>query len=184
MAQGDALRMKYVPNILSSARLILAPYIFWLLWHRQYGAVLIWFFLSGISDGLDGWIARKWQAQSRLGAMLDPIGDKLLLSGSFLTLALAGVMEKWLAALVLGRDVVILLFAAAVLLLSKKNVDFPPTWWGKCSTFAQIAYVLALVGNLGGYLPPILPWLGKMFVLLFLAISSLDYARLARIRRP
>lgn len=176
--------MKYLPNLFSAARIVLAPYIFWLMWHRQYGAVLIWFFLSGISDGLDGFIARRWQAQSRLGAMLDPIGDKLLLSGSFLTLALAGVMQKWLAALVLGRDLVILLFAGAVLLLARKKVEFPPSWWGKCSTFAQIAYVLALVGHLGGYLPAILPWLGRLFVLLFLAISSVDYARLARNRRP
>src|SRR6202166_4182562 len=98
---------------------------------REYGAVLIWFLLSGITDGLDGWIARRWNVQSRLGAMLDPIGDKLLLSGSFLVLALDGAMEKWLAVLVLGRDVVILLFAAGLLLFSKKKADFPPSWWGK-----------------------------------------------------
>lgn len=169
--------MKYLPNLLSAARLVLAPYIFWLMWHREFGAVLVWFLLSGISDGVDGWIARRWNAQSRLGAMLDPIGDKLLLSGSFLTLALAGAMQKWLAALVLGRDVVILLFAAAVLLWSKKKVEFPPSWWGKSSTVAQICYIVALVGNLGGFLPAILPKIGVVCVLAFLAISSVDYAR-------
>jgi cardiolipin synthase (CMP-forming) len=172
--------LKYLPNILSGARLILAPYIFWLMWRREYGSVLIWFLLSGITDGVDGWIARRWNAQSRLGAMLDPIGDKLLLSGSFLVLALDGAMEWWLAALVLGRDVVILLFAAGVLLFSKKKAEFPPSWWGKSSTVAQICYIVALVGHLGGFLPVILPEIGKWCVLAFLAISSVDYARQAR----
>lgn len=172
--------MKYVPNLLSAGRLVLAPYIFWLMWHGRYGAVLVLFFLSGISDGIDGWIARKWHAQSRLGAMLDPIGDKLLLSGSFLTLALSGAMAKWLAALVLGRDVVILLFAGGVLLFAKRKAEFPPTWWGKCSTFAQVSYVLALVGHLAGYLPVEVPELGLLYVVVFLAISTADYAWQAR----
>jgi cardiolipin synthase len=171
--------LRHVPNLLSAARLLLAPYIFWLMWRREYGAVLVWFLLSGITDGVDGWIARKCNAQSRLGAMLDPIGDKLLLSGSFLVLAIDGAMEKWLAALVLGRDVVILLFAAAVLLRSKKKVEFPPSWWGKSSTVAQICYIVALVGHLDGFLPVILPDIGKWCVLGFLAISSVDYARQA-----
>jgi cardiolipin synthase len=172
--------LKYLPNLFSAARLILAPYIFWLMWHREYGVVLIWFLLSGITDGLDGWIARRWNVQSRLGAMLDPIGDKLLLSGSFLILALDGAMAKWIAALVLGRDVVILLFAAGVLLFSKKKADFPPSWWGKSSTVAQICYIVALIGHLGGFLPVILPEIGKWCVLAFLAISSVDYARQAK----
>ncbi len=146
------------------------------MWHREYGAVLAWFVFCGVTDGLDGWIARRWNAQSRLGAMLDPIGDKLLLSGSFLVLALDGAMAKWLAALVLGRDVVILLFAAGVLLLSKKKVDFPPSWWGKSSTVAQICYIVALIGHLGGFLPLVLPRIGEVCVLAFWAISSADYA--------
>ena len=170
--------MKYLPNLLSIGRLILAPYIFWLMWHRQYGWVLVWFFLSGVTDGLDGYIARHWKAQSRIGAMLDPIGDKLLLSGSFLTLAVIGDMEKWLAGLVLGRDLMILLFAAGVLAFTKKkNPEFPPSWWGKCSTVAQIIYIVSLIGHLAGYLPLILPGLAMLFVLLFWGLSSMDYAR-------
>ena len=172
--------MKFVPNLFSAARLVLAPYIFWLMWRREYGAVLGWFLFCAITDGIDGWIARAWNAQSRLGAMLDPIGDKLLLSGSFVVLAIDGAMETWLAVLVLGRDVVILLFAAGLLLRSKKKVEFPPSWWGKSSTVAQICYIVALIGHLGGFLPVILPEIGKWCVLAFLAISSVDYARQAR----
>lgn len=112
--------------------------------------------------------------------MLDPIGDKLLLSGSFVVLAIDGAMEPWLAVLVLGRDLVILLFAGGVLLFSKKKAEFPPSWWGKSSTVAQICYIVALIGHLGGFLPVFLPEFGKWCVLAFLAISSIDYARLAK----
>jgi cardiolipin synthase len=171
--------LKFLPNLFSAARLILAPYIFLLMWRRDYPAVLGWFLFCGITDGLDGWIARRWNAQSKLGAMLDPIGDKLLLSGSFLVLALDGAIEKWLAVLVLGRDLAILLFAAGVLLFSRKKKEFPPSWWGKSSTVAQICYIVALIGHLGGFLPVILPEIGEGCVLAFLAISSVDYARRA-----
>jgi len=146
------------------------------MWRREYGAVLGWFLFSGITDGIDGWVARSWNARTKLGAMLDPIGDKLLLSGSFVVLALDGAMERWLATLVIGRDLAILLFAAGML-LAKKKAEFPPSWWGKCSTVAQICYILALIGHLGGFLPAVLPEIGKWFVLAFLAISSVDYAR-------
>ena len=110
--------------------------------------------------------------------MLDPIGDKLLLSGSFVVLAIDGAMEPWLALLVIGRDVVILLFAGGLLLFSKKKAEFPPSWWGKSSTVAQICYIIALIGHLGGFLPVVLPEIGKWCVLAFLAISGVDYARL------
>ena len=104
--------MKYLPNLFSGARLLLAPYIFWLMWRRDYGAGLIWFLFCGITDGIDGWIARAWNAQSRLGAMLDPIGDKLLLSGSFVVLAIDGqsttdvrALQRRLLAIRLGDPV-------------------------------------------------------------------------------
>jgi cardiolipin synthase len=172
--------LRTVPNLLSGARLLLAPYIFLLMWRREYVAVLGWFFFCGVTDGIDGWVARRWNAQSKLGAMLDPIGDKLLLSGSFVVLAIDGAMAPWLAILVVGRDVVILLFAAAVLVFSTKKASFPPSWWGKSSTVAQICYILALIGHLAGFLPLFLPEFGEFCVLAFLAISSVDYALQAK----
>jgi cardiolipin synthase len=168
--------VKFLPNLMSGARLALAPYIFLLLWRRQYGLVLGLFLLVGVTDGLDGFLARKLNAYSRLGAYLDPIADKVLLSGSFLTLALDGAIAKWLAILVLGRDAVILLFAAGALLLSKSLREFPPSWWGKASTVAQISFIVALVGHLGGWVPEFLVIFGIWAVTVLLAVSSLDYA--------
>lgn len=143
--------MKLVPNLLSGARLALAPWLFYLLWHRQYGAALILCFVAGITDGLDGLLARKFSAASRLGAYLDPVADKILLSGVFLTLALDGALPAWLAVLVLGRDALILIFAGAAFAFTSIRA-FPPSIWGKASTAAQIAYILALLAHFNGLL--------------------------------
>ena len=115
--------VKLIPNLLSAARLALAPYLFWLLWRREYGAALAVCFVAGVTDGLDGFAARKFSAFSRLGGYLDPIADKVLLSGAFLTLALDGAIERWLAVLVLGRDAAILLFAAGARFCSRRRSE-------------------------------------------------------------
>jgi cardiolipin synthase len=138
--------LSHIPNLLSAARLALSPYIFYLLGTRQYSAALVWFAIAGVTDALDGWFARRYNAGSRFGALLDPVADKVLLDGSFLTLALTFVVPWSLTFIVLGRDLMILAFALHA--LSKKTTrEFPPSKWGKLSTAAQIAYVLGMVGH-------------------------------------
>lgn len=144
--------MKQLPNLLSFARIALAPYIFLLLWRREYGAVLLLFGVAGITDFLDGFLARRWQGHSRLGAYLDPVADKILLSGSFLVLALSSAISTWVAALVIGRDLAILLFSGGVMLFSRAPRELPPSFWGKASTTAQILFVLAVVAELAGFM--------------------------------
>jgi cardiolipin synthase (CMP-forming) len=167
--------LKQLPNLLSGLRLALAPYIFYLLGTRQFRAALVWFALAGVSDGLDGWAARRFSANSRVGALLDPVADKVLLSGSFLTLGLTSVIPWWLTFVVLGRDAMILLFAI-VAMATKKLREFPPSIWGKLSTAVQIAYVLAVVANEAGFglgeIVAVLGWATLAFTL----ISGLDYA--------
>src|SRR5258706_1620032 len=80
--------VNYLPNILSLARILAAPYLFVLLWRHEYWLGVIVMFLTGVSDGLDGYLARRLNAHSKLGAMLDPIGGQLLFSGIFLVLRL------------------------------------------------------------------------------------------------
>jgi cardiolipin synthase (CMP-forming) len=168
--------VKHLPNILSTARILVAPYLFFLLWRREYGLALLVMLLAGISDGVDGYIARRYAAGSRLGAILDPIGDKILLSGSFLVLALDRAIPLWLAWIVLGRDALILLFAAAVLVFTKDRRAFPPTWWGKASTVCQICCVLALLLHFTGFAPMWLVTLGIWLTAAFAAVSGADYA--------
>jgi cardiolipin synthase len=170
--------MKHVPNLLTAARLALTPYLFVLMWRREYGRLIAWFIVIALTDVLDGFIARHFHASSKLGAYLDPVADKVLLSGAFLVLALTGDMETWLAGIVLGRDALILLGAGA-LYLAKSRRSFPPSAWGKVSTFAQILFVCFLVGSLDGIpVGPVAAAL-KWAVVALTVVSGLDYARRA-----
>src|SRR5579863_172927 len=164
--------LKNLPNLLSLARLGLAPYVFVLLARREYRTALVLFAIAGLTDFLDGLAARKFGSASRLGAVLDPIADKVLLSGAFLTLALTGAIERWVAVVVLGRDVLILA-AAGVLYLMKSRRSFPPSLWGKISTVVQIAFVLVIVGQAGEAIFIALKWATVALAL----ISGADYLR-------
>jgi len=170
--------VKHLPNLLTFARLALAPYLFLLLWRREYRPVLALFLIVAITDALDGWIARTFDAASRLGAYLDPVADKILLSGIFLMLALSGAIEVWLAVLVLGRDLLILL-AALWLYLVKTLRSFPPSPWGKASTFAQIAFVVAVVTHLAGFVSVQVALPFEWATVAFTVWSGVDYARRA-----
>ena len=168
--------MKHVPNLLTAARLALTPYLFWLMVRHEYRTIIPWFIAIAVTDVVDGFLARRFNASSRLGAYLDPLADKVLLSGTFLVLALTGAMEAWLAVVVLGRDVVILA-AVGVLYWITGRRNFPPSPWGKLSTFVQIVFLSFQIGYLSGIAvePAVvaLKWLTVA-----LAVVSLgDYAR-------
>lgn len=166
--------MKQLPNLLTTARLLAAPYILYLLWTGAYRTALVWFAIASATDVLDGFLARRFQAGSRLGALLDPVADKVLLSGSFLTLGLKGVIPIWLMIVVLGRDVLILGFAILALVRGIRR-DFPPSVWGKASTAAQIAYVLFAVGHEAAISPlAVMTGLGWLAAALTLW-SGIDY---------
>jgi cardiolipin synthase (CMP-forming) len=175
--------IKLIPNILSSLRLVIAPYLFFLLWHHQNKLALAIAFVTGWTDGLDGFLARKLHAESRLGAYIDPVADKLMLSGLIVTMAIMGSIDWWLAAIVLGRDVFILLMVGAAFAFTKIR-SFPPSIWGKCSTAAQILFVLAMLIHLAGYEDTVMLVPLKWIVAALAAWSGLDYAfravRLAR----
>ncbi len=165
--------MKQIANLITGARLVLAPYLFLLLWRRQYGLALVIIFICGVSDGLDGFAARKF-GSSRVGAYLDPIADKVLLSGAFLTLALDGAIATWLAVLVLGRDVLILLFAAGAFLFTSIR-SFPPSFPGKASTTAQIIFVVVLLMHFVGILSHGWVATAEFFVVGWAILSTIDY---------
>jgi len=166
--------LKQLPNLLTAARLLAAPYILYLLWTGSYGAAIVWFSVASFTDVVDGFLARRFQAGSRLGALLDPIADKALLSGSFLTLGLKGIIPFWLMAIVIGRDLLILGFAIVALARGISR-EFPPSVWGKASTASQIAYVLFAVGHEAAITPlvvaTILGWIAATLTLW----SGIDY---------
>ena len=132
-----------VPNQLTFLRLAFLPFFIIAIKYDRYAVALGVLILAGFTDGLDGLLARGLNQRTPLGAYLDPIADKLLLSSSYLVLALKGKIAWWLAIMVLGRDI-LLLIACAVILLTVGYRPFPPSIWGKATTFFEI-FLIVLV---------------------------------------
>lgn len=137
-------RILTVPNELTFLRLAFLPFFLIAIEYDKYTWALGILVLAGLSDGLDGILARGLNQKTPLGAYLDPIADKLLLSSSYFILALKQKISWWLTILVLGRDVLILT-AAAVILITVGYRPFPPTIWGKATTFFEILLIVLVL---------------------------------------
>ncbi|MBV9967789.1 MAG: CDP-alcohol phosphatidyltransferase family protein, partial [Alphaproteobacteria bacterium] len=96
-----------LPNLITLARLLCVPLAIWLIVEARYGVAFWVFVVAGLSDALDGYIAKRWDQRTPLGAILDPIADKALLAGVYITLGLAGELPQWLVILVVLRDLLI-----------------------------------------------------------------------------
>src|SRR5271163_463673 len=137
-------RIFSVPNQLTLIRLGFLPFLIIAIHYDRYDWALGILIAAGLSDGLDGLLARVLNQRTPLGAYLDPIADKLMMSSSYLVLALKGKIAWWLAIMVLGRDV-LLLIACAVILLTVGYMTFPPSIWGKATTFFEILLVVLVL---------------------------------------
>jgi len=129
-----------IPNFLSLLRIILVPVIVIFLIQGLYAKALIVFVVAGLTDALDGALARLLNKQTELGSFLDPLADKILLSTSFISLAIFGLIPSWLAVIVISRDFIILL---GLLILSMMSVTYEikPVFVSKVTTTLQIATV-------------------------------------------
>jgi cardiolipin synthase len=136
--------VRQIPNLLTTLRLLLAVPLCLLILAREFESVLWVALVAGLSDGVDGWLARKLDAASRYGAIADPLADKLMLSGAYPCLAAVGLLPWWLALLVIGRDLVIVAGALAYHALYG-SYAMSPSVPGKLSTFLQILFALALL---------------------------------------
>jgi cardiolipin synthase (CMP-forming) len=141
-----------LPNSLTLLRLVLAPLVVAAILTHHPRTAFALFFVASWTDVLDGMAARRSGSSTQVGAYLDPIADKCLMSGCFLALAVVHQVPWWVVGIVLGRDVYILL-AAAILMRFTGIRRFPPSVWGKLSTFAQIATVGIGMGGVVLQLP-------------------------------
>ncbi len=163
-------RIVTVPNLLTVFRMALTPVFVSLLFYQKFLLALGAFVLAGITDGLDGLLARRFDQQSPLGRILDPIADKLMLVASFIVLSMKGVYPTpipshlpipfWVTITVISRDVFILIGAAAINMVTGFR-SFEPSLLGKISTVVQIVAVAVVmfsaqtgVGT-GYYLPTV-----------------------------
>jgi len=136
-----------VPNALSIIRIILTVPIVIALLKEQYLLALLIFLLAGATDALDGWIAKQFSFQSRLGSILDPMADKILLTCSFIALYWVGIMPLWLLMIIFVRDVIIVAGALGYFLgeMSGDSGLLEPSLISKFNTVLQIALVLFLL---------------------------------------
>jgi len=137
-----------VPNQITLLRLGILPFFLILIAYEHYRYALLMLVLAGCSDGIDGLLARKLNQKSAVGAYLDPIADKLLLSSSFVILAMEKQIAWWLTIMVLSRDIMMLTVASVIILISGYR-PFPPSLLGKATTFFQIILVFAVVLHAG-----------------------------------
>jgi cardiolipin synthase (CMP-forming) len=137
-------RIWTVPNQITFLRLGFLPFFLILISYDHYSWALLVLVIAALSDGIDGLLARSLNQGSALGAYLDPIADKLLLSSSFVILAFKKQLAWWLTILVLSRDVLILIVAVVILLVSGYR-PFPPSIYGKLTTAAEIILVFLVV---------------------------------------
>lgn len=138
------MRVSDIPNIISLLRICLVPPIVVLLLREHYTQALLLFVVAGVSDGLDGYLAKRFAWTSRLGSILDPLADKLLLDASYLALGWTGQLPAWLVALVVGRDLVII--GGAIAYHYKiSQYEAAPTLLSKLNTLAQILLIIVFL---------------------------------------
>lgn len=133
-----------IPNLITIVRVLLVAPLIWYLSMERYGAALGVALVAGASDALDGYLAKRYGWESRIGGILDPLADKLLLVGSFVMLGLAGLIPVWLVVLALLRDLVIVVGATLFNTLIKR-VEPEPSLLSKINTTCQILLVLAVL---------------------------------------
>lgn len=139
-------RILTVPNQLTFLRFGFLPFFIISIWYDHYDWALGVLIAAALSDLLDGVLARHLNQKTELGAYLDPIADKLLLSSAFLLLAMKHKVVWWLTILVLGRDLLMLITAAAILLVVGYR-PFPPSLYGKFTTGVQIIFIFLVVAS-------------------------------------
>jgi cardiolipin synthase (CMP-forming) len=158
-----------LPNLLTMFRMVLIPVFISLLFYQKFGWALAVFMLAGVTDGLDGLFARRFDQKTQLGTILDPIADKLLLVSSFIVLSMPSISPQplprhfpipfWVTAAVISRDIFIIVGAAAINIVTGFK-SFRPSWLGKVNTVIQILAIAAILvaaslPKVSGYLPTV-----------------------------
>lgn len=138
------LQARDIPNIITMFRMALVPSVCIAILQEMYGLALLLYAVAGFSDGLDGFIAKRFNFMSRLGSILDPLADKLLLMSTYIVLAWVGLMPVWLVATVVGRDLLIVCGAVAYHYLVG-HYDLQPSLISKANTLFQIIFGLAVL---------------------------------------
>ena len=164
-----------VPNLLTIARILMVPLLIWLIISGNFRFAFAIFVMAGITDAVDGFIAKNYDSVTELGAYLDPLADKVLLVSIYVVLGLQGFLPDWLVILVVSRDVMIV---GAVILswLVGKPVRMQPLILSKANTTVQITLAAMIIGALAFAEPhPVLIVWGSVIVGFLTVMSGAQY---------
>ncbi len=174
-------RLLTVPNLISALRLAGVPVFLWLLFagDDRWAAAWLWGAI-GATDWVDGWWARKFDAVSELGKLLDPVTDRVVLIVGIVAVGLDGAVPWWMVALTLAREVVVAVAGLALQALGARRIDV--TWWGKCATFGlyfSFPFLLAGAADVGvADWFRVLGWICAAPSLLYSYLSAVQYVPL------
>ena len=169
------MHLKWIPNIISIFRILLILPVLLLIFRSQYQWALLLFLIAGLSDALDGYLAKHFGWRTRVGALLDPVADKLLIAGSYIALAWLNLIPFWLATIVVCRDLII---AIGVFIYSFIIEPFEgeATRISKINTFLELLFVLVILCSIAFDWPAnsVITVIGSA-VLVTVFISGIDY---------
>jgi len=142
-----------IPNIITLGRILLVPIVVWAIASSQMEIAFTAFVIAGVSDAIDGFLAKRFNMASELGAMLDPLADKALLVSIYMALGIWGAVPRWLVILVVSRDIMIV-SAVIVSWLFDKPIPMKPLMVSKINTVAQVALAALVLASLAfGFSP-------------------------------
>jgi cardiolipin synthase len=169
------MSLHWLPNAISLFRIALIAPVLFLIVEDRFDIALALFFLAGFSDGVDGYLAKRFDWHTRIGALLDPIADKLLMAGTYITLAWTGHIPLWMAGIVVFRDLVIVGGATAYNFLIKP-VEGEPTRISKLNTIFELMFVVFVMSRAAFDWPDLISItvIGAA-VLVTVVISGADY---------
>ena len=169
------MNLGWIPNAISIMRIALVVPILILILDEKYAWALGLFFFAGFSDGLDGYLATRFNWQSRLGGLLDPVADKLLVAGMFITFAWVGQIPAWLATIVILRDVIIFSGAVAYNFMIEP-VEGEPSRISKLNTALELMFLFFVLSRAGfGWPDEITLTVLGAAILVTVVISGADY---------
>ncbi len=163
-----------IPNLITLARILMVPVVVWAIASHTMWLAFVLFLVAGVSDAVDGFLAKRFGMTTELGAYLDPLADKALIVSIYLTLGINGDIPPWLVILVVSRDILIV---GGIILswLMDNPLKIKPLWVSKLNTVAQIAFACVVLGSLGFNLqvPTLrLVLMGAVAVLTLLSIGA------------
>ena len=137
-----------IPNLITLGRILLVPVIVWAITSGQMAIAFVLFFIAGLSDAVDGFLAKRFNMQSEIGALLDPLADKCLLVSIYVALGITADIPRWLVILVVSRDIIIV-GAVIVSWLLDRPIPMKPLMVSKLNTVAQVVYAGLVLMALG-----------------------------------